>query len=41
MQIVLASSWGLSIHSAEYYGWHWCLHIGRWLVFFAPTTEEG
>lgn len=40
IQPVRVPGWGFDLGEARYYGWRWCLHIGPWLLFFAPSPPE-
>ena len=37
LHAVRLPSWGLSINRADYYGYRWGLHLGRWLIFMGGT----
>ena len=37
LHAVRLPSWGLSINRADYYGYRWGLHLGRWLIFIGGT----
>ncbi len=40
MRFVRLPEWGLAwLGDARYYGWHWCAHVGPWLILIWQCSE--
>lgn len=36
MQVIRVPSWSFSLLFIDHHGWHFCAHVGPWLIFFLP-----
>jgi hypothetical protein len=40
IRVMAIRPWGISLHSAAWYGWRWCLHIGPLLIWWGKGDDN-